>query len=151
MGKDSANLDVLRASAALFVLFAHLLQFVGIEYVAGMSVRWLGTMGVFFFFVHTSLVLMMSLERSQPYYPGWRQFAAFYLRRAFRIYPLTMFVVGAIALLRIPSGIVDYRTIQGAPLTAGGVLSNLLLIQNLTLTQSILGPLWSLPIEIQMY
>ena len=55
------GLDVLRAFAVLCVLFDH-----SVEIVTG-PLPWLsriGLTGVLIFFVHTSLVLMASLERS---------------------------------------------------------------------------------------
>jgi peptidoglycan/LPS O-acetylase OafA/YrhL len=83
MTQDSTNLDLLRSFAVLFVLFDHTLKFWGMERIAGADINWLGRLGVAFFFVHTSLVLMMSLERTRL--TGWRLSANFYLRRAFRI------------------------------------------------------------------
>src|SRR5271166_1310398 len=85
--KDSANLDVLRAIAVMCVFFSHLFHFSrgGGETEFGWH---LGQLGVLMFFVHTSLVLMFSLERSSGKDAG--VFVPFYVRRAFRIYPLSM-------------------------------------------------------------
>jgi len=133
------NLDILRAMAVGFVLYAH---------VAGRDpfVRTaIGRFGVLIFFVHTSLVLMSSLERVGLEGPG--MFAVFYVRRAFRLYPLSVFAVLLAALVHAPSFADEpYRA-----LTPGQLWSNVLLVQNLTRSPSNPGPLWSLPYEVQMY
>jgi peptidoglycan/LPS O-acetylase OafA/YrhL len=100
----------------------------------------LGQFGVLIFFVHTSLVLMMSLER----HSGAMDF---YVRRFFRIYPLSMLVVGLVTVLRIPSN----PAREYASLGAFNLLSNFALTMNLTHSPMALAPLWSLPIEVQMY
>jgi peptidoglycan/LPS O-acetylase OafA/YrhL len=140
---ESANLDFLRSLAVLLVFGSH---FFDIQYGLGarLSFLWhLGQLGVLIFFVHTSLVLMWSLERSRL--QGGQIFAQFYVRRALRIYPLSIVCV-----------------LFAYCFDAGWAPKNLL--QNLTLTQySFLGnasgphvpptitPLWSLPLEIEMY
>lgn len=130
------NLDFLRACAVLYVLADHILQAVGIHRILGADINWLGRTGVLFFFVHTCCVLMMSLQRHR----GEGLLQAFYIRRMFRIYPLSM--VGVLAVMMLP----------GAPLLGvGGWLSNLLLIQNLTFKDNAFGSIWSLPLEAQMY
>jgi peptidoglycan/LPS O-acetylase OafA/YrhL len=140
---ESSNLDALRSLAVLSVCTGHLLWTLGI---ARGSVRWLGELGVLAFLVHTSLVLMLSLERSPQSGVG-RMTAAFYLRRAFRIYPLAMTCVVMTAALRIPAA----PWVEWQSPGVGEVASNLLLIQNLSGHSSIIGPLWSLPYEVQMY
>jgi len=130
------NLDFFRACAVLFVLVDHTLDKLGVKTVFGTEIQWLGRTGVLFFFVHTCCVLMMSLERHK----GRHYFLNFYLRRLFRIYPLG---IVAVLLAMIPP--------YASALTHKEWISNLLLIQNLTFSQSALGPLWSLPIEVQMY
>ena len=86
---DSANLDFLRAYAVLTVYFGHALQVFHIEQIFGrVTIYDFAQTGVLIFFVHTSLVLMLSLERLRIA-PSWRLFKAFYIRRAFRIYPLS--------------------------------------------------------------
>src|SRR2546427_8198907 len=88
---ENANLDVLRAIAIFAVLVTHLLQVVFPPFYGLSLLRGLGRFGVLIFFVHTSLVLMMSMERSNLF--GKALFAEFYIRRAFRIYPLSIATV----------------------------------------------------------
>jgi peptidoglycan/LPS O-acetylase OafA/YrhL len=127
--RDSPNLDLLRAIAVSFVVASHLFYAV-----TGAEVQLLGGVGVAIFFVHTSLVLMLSLQRQGA------SAAAFYIRRFFRIYPLAVFVVLLVAA---------WNWLASTPTAA--LMANLLLIQNITGDPSVLGPLWSLPYEVQMY
>ena len=71
----------------------------------------------------------------------------FWVRRAFRIYPLSIVCVTAYVLAGLPPDLWD-SPIRMSPLV---VSSNLLLVQNLTRSSSVLAPLWSLPFEVQMY
>ncbi len=139
---ESVNLDVLRSIAVLMVFVAHYFDIQD-----GVGRKWgfawhTGAVGVLIFFVHTCLVLMWSLERTD--HPGWHIFIPFYVRRAMRIYPLSIaFVLFAYVF--------DARWIPPN------------LWQSLTLTQymffkgpqprfpSLVAPLWSLPLEIEMY
>jgi peptidoglycan/LPS O-acetylase OafA/YrhL len=139
--RDSTNLDFLRSVAVLLVFWVHLY-----DIWTGTGKNWgfvwhIGQLGVLMFFVHTCLVLMWSLERSSL--EGWRLFISFYLRRAFRLYPLSIVCV----LLAY------YFDAHWEPVN---------LWQNLTLTQNLfftdhpvfpptLTPLWSLPLEVEMY
>ena len=148
---DNPNLDLLRALAVSMVLVFHLLRYYGISSVHGTSLAYLGLGGVLFFFVHTSLVLMFSLERLQKRYQSLHLYLAFLTRRVFRIYPLSVFAVLLIVILRLPLGGLAKGSFQAISVTPLGVLSNLFLVQNITNTQSVLGPLWSLPFEMQMY
>ncbi|WP_431475840.1 acyltransferase family protein [Massilia eburnea] len=128
------NLDFLRAVAVLLVLAAH---------VAGYTIRTnamsfaLGQLGVMLFFVHTSLVLMQSMERQQL--AGAALFRAFYLQRACRIYPLA-----AVTLL----GIYFLMDAQWTPFE---LVANLLLVQNLVYARYMSSVLWTLCLEVQMY
>lgn len=137
MSKNSANLDLLRATAVLMVFCHHLLEY---GYFSERRVSGLGQFGVLIFFVHTSLVLMMSMERN-------RGALNFYVRRVFRIYPLSMLVVGLVVVLHIPSN----PSLEYAWLGKLNLFSNLALTMNLTHSPMALAPLWSLPIEVQMY
>jgi peptidoglycan/LPS O-acetylase OafA/YrhL len=133
--KDSPNLDLLRAIAVGLVVVSHLglnLGWGGARY----DIEVLGRVGVGIFFVHTCLVLMMSLERQGG------TALPFLIRRAFRIYPLAIAAVLVAAL---------GKWLWNQPLSGLEVLSNLLLIQNVTGHASMPGPLWSLPFEVQMY
>jgi peptidoglycan/LPS O-acetylase OafA/YrhL len=140
---DSANLDVLRAVAVLCVLTAHLLHFsTGIHTTFQ---RHLGQLGVIMFFVHTSLVLMFSLERTRL--RGQALFFSFYTRRVFRIFPLSMLCVLAVYFAHHRPDIpLFYSTWSYKELAA-----NLTLTQNLFGTQGFLSVLWTLPLEVQMY
>jgi peptidoglycan/LPS O-acetylase OafA/YrhL len=143
-GLANPNLDLLRAVAVLTVYFSHILQMLGVEHIGLYSLNALGQSGVLVFFVHTSLVLMFSLERSSIR-RNW--ISAFYLRRAFRIYPLSIFAVVCTVVLAIPPRPLDsYRWLGWHDFA-----SNIGLMQNLTYSENALGPLWSLPLEVQMY
>ncbi len=140
------NLDVLRSIAVLAVLFCHISHFVLPSTDADGIFEIVGRLGVILFFVHTSLVLMMSLERShsEPHF-----IARFYVRRIFRIYPLSMVAVLISYTLHVPSA--PWWSAVFQPVSAPNLLANLLLMQNLTRHPPILVPLWSLPLEVQMY
>jgi peptidoglycan/LPS O-acetylase OafA/YrhL len=134
---DNANLDLIRAVAVLCVFFGHLIDIVSGRH---LDVTWrFAQMGVLIFFVHTSLVLMLSLERSRL--TGSRLFTDFYVRRAFRIYPLAMTCV---VLSFVSHGF-------GREWTWRELASNLALTTNLTYTENMVGGLWTLPLEVQMY
>jgi len=139
----SVNLDLLRALAVLAVFFAHLSD---VQH--NRSFGSLGRFGVVLFFVHTSLVLMASLQRlDRPEESPSALAFAFWVRRFFRIYPLAVLFVVLVPLFRIPSD-------PGLPYAWIGLkafLSNLALTQNLTYSTNILSPLWSIPLEVQMY
>lgn len=148
---NSPNLDILRAIAVLTVVIDHLvptLVFRGHDVpirVRDLTLH-IGHSGVLAFFVHTSLVLMYSLERIPAPSP-WTQAWHFYIRRAFRIYPLALVcVVGVVALGWPEASWKPYH-----PVTWQEVVANLMLVQNLWTGHSVLTPLWSLPYEVEMY
>src|SRR5258708_2902987 len=107
----------------------------------------MGQLGVLMFFVHTSLVLMFSLERARL--DGVALVFSFYIRRAFRIYPLSMFCVLLIYFI-------GYRPDPDLPFlhwtwTHKDLFANLTLTQNLFQLRDFLSVLWTLPLEVQMY
>ena len=106
----------------------------------------IGRFGVIVFFLHTSLVLMLSMDR-QAAEPAFA--IRFYVRRIFRIYPLAILAVCITFLLRLPPIAWEHAIYQ--PISTKQLVSNLLLIQNVTQQPPVLGPLWSLPLEVQMY
>jgi peptidoglycan/LPS O-acetylase OafA/YrhL len=144
---ESVNLDCLRSLAVLSVFFAHLSFTFGTKDIGPFRLGELGRLGVMMFFVHTSLVLMLSMERLKL--EGMALFRSFLIRRAFRIYPLSMLFVVVTLTFHIPSTL--WSTHDYAWPGWGNVISNLLLTQNLTYSDSVLGPMWSLPYEVQMY
>lgn len=141
-GKDLPNLDVLRAVAVLCVLAHHILQQQRIvPYGMGF-----GGFGVGLFFVHTALVLMWSLER-RP------NTIDFYIRRIWRIYPLSMVVLLVVVAIRLPVnsyGAAGPFFLYHSPSIAQ-VFTHLFLVQNLFSGNFILYVMWSLPLEVQMY
>jgi peptidoglycan/LPS O-acetylase OafA/YrhL len=147
---DSTNLDFLRASAVMMVLLFHIFDFFGIKRFGPFEPQAMGGFGVLLFFIHTSFVLMLSLERQIASFGRRRLFLVFMLRRCFRIYPLSIFVVAVITILKLRLGGTPW-SLDWYSLRSVDVLSNILLTQNLTSSPSIPGPLWSLPFEIQMY
>lgn len=139
------NLDVLRAIAVLLVLANHVINALtghGTELAA-----WLGRAGVMAFFVHTSLVLMASLERDgAPQRSGWIK--RFYVRRILRIYPLAIAAVVLVLVLHVPRLTVFGRR---ESYSMGDIVANFALVQSVLNRPSILGVLWTLPLELQMY
>lgn len=142
-GSESANLDIIRATAVLSVFFAHLYGILtGRDTVTAFH---FAQMGVLIFFVHTSMVLMLSLERTKA--EGKALLGSFYLRRFFRIYPLSIFCVTiAMAFSWAPGMIAPIRCWHWSE-----YLSNMALTTNLTRTDNMIGTLWTLPLEVQMY
>ena len=137
--QDSANLDLLRAFAVLLVLGAHLFLAIAPNGVPGLGhFSSLGIFGVLVFFVHTSLVLMLSLERMRERDVSSTT-ASFYLRRVFRIYPLAIITVLLATAFK-------YCTLTGPELWA-----NIALVMNFTQSPLAIAPLWSLPYEMDMY
>jgi len=135
------NLDVLRAVAVLCVVADHCIE-IGRPQLP--SARLLGRFGVLIFFVHTALVLLLSLQRHRE--SRWPAIQ-FYIQRIFRIYPLSMLCI-AVALFYSVPWEPDAR-FEWLPWM--DVLRNLTLTQNFAPGHPISGPMWSLPYEIQMY
>ncbi|HXB62311.1 MAG TPA: acyltransferase [Acidobacteriaceae bacterium] len=140
------NLDLLRACAVLSVVIEHLLLAYGVKWIGFWEVQWIGIVGVFLFFVHTSLVLMWSLER-KPHTLD------FYIRRIFRIYPLAWLAIGAALLFHAPVTGDPQTFFHYAP--PHGVVHKLLpaclLVSNLFRGYLPLSVMWSLPYEVEMY
>jgi peptidoglycan/LPS O-acetylase OafA/YrhL len=148
------NLDALRAFAVLCVVARHLVTMFGIPARGWFQPQALGTFGVVIFFVHTSLVLMLSLDRQQARRPisQARLYAGFLVRRAFRIYPLAMAAVLLIYFALIPFADADSQRAGLAVVQdPRALLMNLFLVQDLTHSPLMEIPLWSLPAEVQMY
>jgi len=141
--KDSSNLDFLRTVAVSCVFVAHLRHFLNGK--LGLFEWHLGQLGVLMFFVHTSLVLMMSLDRmrltTKPL------LGSFYVRRFFRIYPLSIVCLLIIYFTHFRPEVGPGYHLWSLPQLA----ANLTLTQNLFYLEDMLGVLWSLPLEVQMY
>jgi peptidoglycan/LPS O-acetylase OafA/YrhL len=149
--RESPNLDLLRATAVLFVVVFHLLLFFQKTVLGPFNLRSIGHWGVLLFFVHTSLVLMFSLERSGAGKRLNTLFLGFYGRRCFRVFPLSILIVSVVYALHLPVGHLSRGIFIALHLNRFELVSNLLLVQNLTHSDSIIAPLWSLPFEMQMY
>jgi peptidoglycan/LPS O-acetylase OafA/YrhL len=147
---DSGNLDLLRSFAVLCVLVFHLLLFFGQGRVPH-GLGSLGHWGVLVFFVHTSIVLMASIERQLRRGGGGAVFGEFLVRRAFRLLPLAWVTIAAIVALRLPVGHLENGRFVAVSTSPLAVAENLMLVQNLGGAESLEAPLWSLPYEMQMY
>jgi peptidoglycan/LPS O-acetylase OafA/YrhL len=143
---DSTNLDVLRSIAVGLVVASHCPIFGHTpNEIERYHVGSLGLLGVLLFFVHTSLVLMLSLERQHDQMGRRAFYASFLVRRVFRIYPLSAFVVVAVTVLSF------FGLGEGFLGHSSWFVYNLLLVQNIPVVISNPAPLWSLPFEMQMY
>lgn len=139
----SHNLDVLRALAVCFVVASHVLIEHTLTRLGVYHVQSLGTLGVLIFFVHTCLVLMQSLERQHGAMGRKSMALSFFVMRVFRIYPMSIVVVLIVSF-------VERLSSSGEP-TLSTLVSNVLLVQNVTGAPSVTPVLWSLPYEVQMY
>ena len=143
------NLDLLRAIAVILVIADHALRSAGIDRFGSWYSGDVGLFGVYLFFVHTSLVLMWSLER-RP------NALDFYVRRIFRIYPLAVITILFAYVTHAP---VANITATGAHFTANAdrprsLVMNLLLVRDLIgkgAAPIIHGVTWSLAPELYMY
>jgi len=143
---ESPNLDLLRSFAVLAVLADHsLLMFADAKPWLTLAAVSIGNSGVLLFFVHTALVLMVSLQRRGS---TVRQF---YIQRLFRIYPLALVTVAACVAFRVPADLLHCFREPFQFHGWGWLVSNILLIQNVTGAPSVISSLWSLPLEVQMY
>jgi peptidoglycan/LPS O-acetylase OafA/YrhL len=139
------NLDFLRAFAVSLVVVGHLVAFFDrLGPYGPIRLVTLGTLGVLIFFVHTSLVLMQSLERAPGAIP-------FLVRRVFRIYPLAIVVVGIVIIFHIPQAEIAVHRFIGYKADFGDMIASLSLTQNFSFRAPILGPTWTLSYELQMY
>jgi len=145
---NSRNLDLLRSFAVMLVVGFHLAKFFNWRS-ENLRVTDFGLLGVMLFFVHTTLVLMFSLER-QSANSSSSLLLPFMVRRCFRIYPLAILVVTFVFLFHIPSDL-QFGGFHLLHQSAGNFLANILLVQNVTLQKANPGILWSLPLELQMY
>jgi peptidoglycan/LPS O-acetylase OafA/YrhL len=159
-GQENSNLDFLRAFAVLLVVFGHLACFQGLLVLGPLNLLLMGTLGVIIFFVHTCLVLMLSLERQwKSLFAGTSRkrgssrifFVEFMIRRLFRIYPLSVTIIVLIVAFHLPQAAVEPGHFHGLRPDGGDIVANLFLVQNLTSRVPLLGPTWSLPYELQMY
>lgn len=136
---NSANLDLIRAAAVLCVLFGHLRYL----HHAGILTAWhFAQLGVCTFFVHTSMVLMLSLARAER--RGESLFGDFYIRRLFRLLPLSTLCISFVFLFVSPDT-EPYRW------SWKEYLANLTLTMNLAYLRTMLSVTWTLALELQMY
>ncbi len=137
---DSPNLDLIRAVAVLCVYFGHFYTI----FTASESIwAWrFAQMGVCIFFVYTCFVLMLSLERAQR--RGESLFGDFYIRRLFRLMPLSIVCTLFVYFFVPPDG-------DAPGWTPWELFANLTLIQFLTFTRNMISVSWSLAFEWQMY
>lgn len=148
--ETSSNLDFLRSIAVLLVLAQHLSRRLEVWRIGWIHTESIGFFGVLLFFVHTSLVLMWSMERSGL--RGSFLLRDFYIRRIFRIYPLSILAIAAAVALHLDSNVNGVAGLSYGPLPGKlALLSQVLLIQNVMHVKSIVNVLWSLPFEVQMY
>jgi peptidoglycan/LPS O-acetylase OafA/YrhL len=97
------------------------------------------------FFVLTTLVLMWSLER-KPHTLD------FYIRRVFRIYPLVLAAIAITVLFHAPVAPTLQNHFRYADPRWRHILAQATLVPNmLTDKPPIIGVLWSLPYEVEMY
>lgn len=133
-------IDVARGLAACLVLFQHTLEWSGIEMTekgsVNMSLLNLGETGVLVFFFVSGFVIPLSLDKAKT---SW----AFWKNRAFRIYPLYMFVF--LVTLMLTGGIIgigNFVRILGI---------HLVFAQEVLNVRNYVGNSWTLALEALWY
>jgi len=122
MKTNYINLDVLRALAVLSVVAQHMWNLSASSYWSAnhpIVLQYLDNLsftGVMIFFVHTCLVLMLSMNRAPDFCRG----RIFLVRRAFRIYPLCW----ATILFVLTTGLTDHREANFHALGWRGITAN---------------------------
>jgi peptidoglycan/LPS O-acetylase OafA/YrhL len=143
--KDIPNLDFIRSIAVVSVVLEHTLLAMGIQKVGPFPIAPLGVLGVMVFFVLTALVLMWSLER-RPHTLD------FYIRRWFRIYPLALVVIAAAFVFHAPTGGSPTQFFMYThPHIKDLANQSALLPLFLPASPLLVGPMWTLSYEVEMY
>ena len=144
--RDVPNLDVVRSIAVLSVVVEHTLLALKISQIGPFPIADMGVLGVFLFFVLTSLVLMWSLERKP--HP-----LDFYIRRWFRIYPLALVVMVAALLTHAPTAGTATDFFVAAHPGFKDLLVQACLLDSALFSGAryVVTVMWSLPYEIEMY
>jgi peptidoglycan/LPS O-acetylase OafA/YrhL len=144
--RDLPNLDFVRSVAVISVVVEHTLLALGIRRLGPFPIQYLGVMGVMVFFVLTTLVLMWSLER-KPH------MLDFYIRRIFRIYPLAAAAIGMAVVLHVTMPDLPQSMFDFGNFFPRNILSQFTLLStNMGFRYApIIGALWSLPYELEMY
>ncbi len=141
--RDLANLDLMRSVAVGIVVIPHTLLYMNPALIA--KIWFLGFLGVGIFFVHTTLVLMWSLERDPHFF-------RFMLRRIFRIYPLWLFVLFFSVAVHLPTSPAYAPAFRFLHPTFRILFGNIFLIFNLFGSGGgLIGASWTLPVEMEMY
>jgi peptidoglycan/LPS O-acetylase OafA/YrhL len=144
--QDLPNLDFARSVAVISVVVEHALISLGVFWIGPFPVASLGVMGVMVFFVLTTLVLMWSLER-KPHALD------FYIRRIFRIYPLALAAILVAVLFHAPVAGTMFKPFYYSHPGLKAILVQSTLVPNVTSGPPlpIVGVMWSLPYEVEMY
>ena len=143
--KELPNLDFMRSIAVLLVVFTHVRTYMHRQIFPSQWIWFLGLIGVFIFFTHTTLVLMWSLERDP-------HTLRFYLRRIFRLYPLWLVVLALSVAVHLPTSPAYAPQFRYYHANLKELVENALLVFNLgRMGDSLIGASWSLPVEAQMY
>jgi peptidoglycan/LPS O-acetylase OafA/YrhL len=137
-----AWLDALRGIAALCVVFDHLSYSV-LQPVRDSVYQWFdpGQYGVFVFFLVSGYIVPASLERKGSV-------RGFWVSRAFRLYPLYLFAVGAMIVLWA-SGIGSLSGMDTNTVTAS--FADVFMLQSVLWAPTLPNVVWSLAYEMVFY
>jgi peptidoglycan/LPS O-acetylase OafA/YrhL len=148
--RDWANLDFLRACAIIAIFSGQLMRFHGMDHLGPLRLGDLYIWGILIFFVHSGLVLMLSLERQWHEQGRANLFKDFMTRRFFRVLPLSAVLVSLVVIFNLPLVSMDAHHFYGETLSRSVVVFNLLLVNNLTNSTSILSPAGWVTSQLQM-